>query len=48
MRFYVLLDTKKVILETLFPANLLANTEEIQPNTIKLTKSNIHQEDKML
>jgi len=34
--------------ETLFPASLFANTEEIQPNTTKLTKSNIHPEYIML
>jgi len=32
------LDTKQVILETSFPANLLASTEETKPN---MTKANI-------
>jgi len=43
LRFYVSLNTKQVIWETLFPANLLASTEETKSIT---TKINIHTERK--
>jgi len=33
LRFYVPLDTKQVISETFFPADLLASTEQTKPNT---------------
>jgi len=43
LRFYVPLNTKQVISETIFPANLLDNTEETKPNT---TEAKIHPEHK--
>jgi len=43
LRFYVPLDTKQVISETLFPANLLASTEETKSST---TRTNIYREHK--
>ena len=39
VHFYVLLDTKWVISERFFPANVLDTTGETKPNT---TKQNIH------
>jgi len=43
-RFYVLLDIKLVMSETLFSANLLASTEEAKPNTINATTRREHNE----
>jgi len=37
--FYITLDTKYVISETILPASLLASTEETKPNT---KKANFH------
>jgi len=42
--FYIPFDTKQVILETFFPATLLADTEE---TTLSTTKANIHPEHKI-
>jgi len=44
-RFNDPFDTKQVISDTFFPANLLASTEETKPNT---TKANIPPEQKIL
>jgi len=43
LRFYIPLDTKAVISETFFPDDLLAGTEETEPNA---TKANIYPERK--
>ena len=43
LRFYIPLNAKQVILETIFPANLLDNTEETKLNT---TEANIRPEHK--